>query len=87
MRITKLKLYSIVLKSKNSNWNTNFCNKKNEKIFELENKDSGDQITLSVPKDAAEGYINNKKEEYRFRYATHILDVYELKTIRLRTNI
>jgi kinesin family protein 6/9 len=38
------------------------------KIYELENKESNDLITFSVPKDAAEGFINNKKEEYRFRF-------------------
>jgi kinesin family protein 6/9 len=38
------------------------------KIYELENKESNDLITFSVPRDAAEGFINNKKEEYRFRF-------------------
>ena len=58
-----------------------FLKIKFEKIFELENKESGDQITLNVPKDAAEGYINNKKEEYRFRYPK-FLRIHELnKTI------
>jgi kinesin family member 6/9 len=37
-------------------------------LYEIENREAGDQISLSVPKDASEGYINNKKEEYRFRF-------------------
>ena len=49
-----------------------FCRLKPTKakkcIFELENKESGDQIVLSVPKDVNEGFINNKKEEYKFRF-------------------
>ncbi len=38
------------------------------KLFEIEAKESGDIISLNVPRDASEGYINNKKEEYRFRF-------------------
>jgi kinesin family protein 6/9 len=37
-------------------------------LYELDNKETGDLITLSVPKDANEGYINNKKEEYKFKF-------------------
>lgn len=39
-----------------------------KKIYDVDKKESSDLITFAVPKDAAEGYINNKKEEYRFRY-------------------
>lgn len=38
------------------------------KIYDIERKESSDLLTFAVPKDASEGYINNKKEEYRFRY-------------------
>jgi kinesin family protein 6/9 len=34
----------------------------------LDNKESGDIVTFAVPKDASEGFINNKKEEYKFRF-------------------
>ena len=37
-------------------------------IYEIQPQDSGDQIVLNVPKDEAVGFVNNKKEEYRFKF-------------------
>ena len=39
-----------------------------EQIFEVDKRDAGDTIALSVPRDLADGFINNKKEEYKFRF-------------------
>jgi hypothetical protein len=33
----------------------------------LENGDSADLLSFTVPKDIADGFINNKKEEYKFK--------------------
>lgn len=37
-------------------------------LYELQQHDAGDQIVMTVPRDEAVGYVNNKKEEYRFRF-------------------
>lgn len=42
--------------------------KAKKSLYEIEPKESGDLIVLQVPKDEATGYINNKKDEYRFRF-------------------
>ena len=39
-------------------------------IYELEDDDDVGQpiVTFTVPRDLADGFINNKKENYKFRY-------------------
>ncbi|CAF0834221.1 unnamed protein product [Brachionus calyciflorus] len=37
-------------------------------LYEIDPKDSGDIVTFNVPKDVSEGFINNKKEEYKFKF-------------------
>ena len=39
------------------------------KLFEIDEDDSGyPKLSFVVPKDLASGFINNKKEEYSFRF-------------------
>lgn len=37
-------------------------------LYEIQPQETGDQIVLNVPRDEAVGYVNNKKEEYRFKF-------------------
>ncbi|XP_031565280.1 kinesin-like protein KIF6 isoform X2 [Actinia tenebrosa] len=37
--------------------------------YEIYNEEDSACVTFSVPKDLAEGFINNKKEEYKFRFS------------------
>jgi kinesin family protein 6/9 len=37
-------------------------------VYDLDQRESGDVVTFAVPKDSNEGFVNNKKEEYKFRF-------------------
>ena len=49
-----------------------FCRVKPTKgkksLYEIEPRDSGDQILMQVPKEEMEGFVNNKKNEYKFKF-------------------
>lgn len=49
-----------------------FCRVKPTKakkaLYEIESRDSGDQLLMQVPKEDLEGFVNNKKNEYKFKF-------------------
>lgn len=43
------------------------------KLYEIFEDESGNSsISFTVPKDLADGYINNKREVYKFRFVVNL---------------
>jgi hypothetical protein len=36
-------------------------------VYEINPVDDGANLSIIIPKEATEGYINNKREDFRFR--------------------
>ncbi|CAF4966114.1 unnamed protein product [Rotaria socialis] len=37
-------------------------------VYEVNPVDDGANLSIVIPKDATDGYINNKREDFRFRF-------------------